>query len=53
MDRSRFRQESGRNGDKITVQFIPARHGSPLGYLKSVAMPDGGALNFSAGGAND
>jgi len=37
-----FRQESGRNGganalhqgDKITVKFIRARNGSPLGFLK-------------------
>src|SRR5678809_1066278 len=29
------------NGDAISVKFIPARNGSPLGFLKSVTMPDG------------
>src|SRR5258705_13121679 len=29
------------NGDNITVKFLPARNGSPLGFLKSVTMPDG------------
>ena len=28
-------------GDNISVKFIPARNGSPLGFLKSVTMPDG------------
>ena len=28
-------------GDNITVKFFPAKGGSPLGFLKSVTMPDG------------
>jgi hypothetical protein len=40
-------------GDKITVKFIPARNGSPLGFLKSVTMPDGRVINISAGNPND
>src|SRR6476619_1401399 len=40
-------------GDKISVKFIPARSGSPLGFLKSVTMPDGRVVQISAGNAND
>lgn len=40
-------------GDNITVKFIPARNGSPLGFLKSVTMPDGRVVQISAGNAND
>jgi len=40
-------------GDEISVKFIPARDGSPLGFLKSVTMPDGRVIQISAGNAND
>lgn len=40
-------------GDNITVKFIPARDGSPLGFLKTVIMPDGRVVQISAGNAND
>jgi len=40
-------------GDEIKVKFIPARNGSPLGFLKSVTMPDGRVIVISAGNAND
>jgi hypothetical protein len=40
-------------GDKISVKYIPARNGSPLGFLKSVTMPDGRVVQISAGNAND
>jgi hypothetical protein len=40
-------------GDMIKVQFIPARSGAPLGFLKSVTMPDGRVVQISAGNAND
>src|SRR2546430_14851744 len=40
-------------GDKITVKFFPARDGSPLGFLKSVTMPDGRVIQISAGNPND
>ena len=41
------------NGDNITVKFLPAKDGSPLGFLKSVTMPDGRVIVISAGAAND
>ncbi len=40
-------------GDNVSVTFIPARNGSPLGFLKSVTMPDGRLIQISAGNAND
>jgi Family of unknown function (DUF6152) len=40
-------------GDEISVKFIPARDGSPLGFLKSVTMPDGHVVQISAGNPND
>ena len=40
-------------GDNITVKVLPARDGSPLGFLKTVTMPDGRLIQISAGNAND
>ena len=40
-------------GDMVTVKFIPARNGDPLGFLKSVTYPDGHVVQISAGNAND
>ena len=40
-------------GDTITVKFLPAKNGSPLGFLKSVTMPDGRVITISAGNPND
>ena len=40
-------------GDKITVKFLPAKDGSPLGFLKTVVMPDGRVIQISAGNPND
>jgi hypothetical protein len=40
-------------GDNIKVKFLPAKDGSPLGFLKSVTMPDGRLISISAGNPND
>jgi hypothetical protein len=40
-------------GDEIKVKFIPAKDGSPLGFLKSVTYPDGHVIVISGGGPND
>jgi hypothetical protein len=40
-------------GDNIKVKFLPAKDGSPLGFLKTVIMPDGRVIQISAGRAND
>ena len=40
-------------GDEIKVKFLPARDGSPPGFLKTVIMPDGRVIQTSAGNPND
>jgi hypothetical protein len=40
-------------GDAVKVKFIPAKDGSPLGFLKSVTYPDGHVVMISAGNPND
>ena len=40
-------------GDKIKVKFLPAKNGSPLGFLKTVVMPDGRVIQVSMGNPND
>jgi len=40
-------------GDNIKVKFLPAKDGSPLGFLKTVTMPDGRVISISAGNPND
>lgn len=40
-------------GDMITVKFLPAKNGSPLGFLKTVVMPDGRVIQISAANPND
>ena len=41
------------NGDPITVKFLPAKDGHPLGFLKSVTYADGHVIQISAGNPND
>src|SRR5437764_5944837 len=40
-------------GDNIKVKFLPAKDGSPLGFLKSVTFADGHVIQISAGNPND
>jgi hypothetical protein len=40
-------------GDSIKIRFLPAKNGSPLGFLKSVTMPDGRVIQIFQGGANE
>lgn len=40
-------------GDSISVKFIPAKNGSPLGFLKSVTFADGHVIVVSGGNPND
>jgi hypothetical protein len=36
-------------GDEIKVKFLPAKDGSPLGFLKTVTYPDGHVIVVSGG----
>jgi len=40
-------------GDNIKVMFLPARDGSPLGFLKTVTMPDGRVIQIAAPNATE
>ena len=40
-------------GDMIKVTFLPALNGKPLGFLKTVTMPDGRVIVISMGQATD
>jgi len=40
-------------GEPLTAKFIPARNGSPLGFLKSITRADGQTLSISGGSAAD
>jgi uncharacterized protein DUF6152 len=40
-------------GDALTAKYIPARNGSPLGFLKSITTADGKVIMISAGNPND
>ena len=40
-------------GDAIKVKFLPAKDGSPLGFLKSVTFADGHEIVVSGGNPND
>lgn len=40
-------------GDNVTVKCIPAKNGSPLGFLKSIKYADGHEIVVSGGNPND
>lgn len=40
-------------GDSITVKFLPAKDGSPLGFLRSVTYADGHTIQVSGGNPNE
>lgn len=40
-------------GDAITIKFLPAKDNSPLGFLKTVIMPDGRVIQIAAGTGNE
>ncbi len=41
------------DGDAVKVKFLPARDGSPLGFLRTVIMPDGRVIQIAAGTPNE
>jgi hypothetical protein len=40
-------------GDAIKVMFLPAKDGSPLGFLKTVTLPDGRVIEIAAPNATN
>ena len=41
------------DGDKVTVKFLPAKDGSPLGFLRTVIMADGRVIQIAAANATN
>jgi len=39
-------------GEPLTAVFVPARNGSPLGFLKSITRADGSVMQISEGANN-
>ena len=46
-------QNALHQGDLVTIKYVPARNGAPLGFLKSVKYPDGRVITLSTGNPND
>lgn len=40
-------------GDTVTITYYGARNGKPLGYIKSITLPDSREIQLSSGGSND
>jgi hypothetical protein len=40
-------------GDKVTVTYFGARSGKPLGFIRSITLPDQREVQISSGSAND
>jgi hypothetical protein len=44
--------ESGDNhvkaGDTVTIDYFPARNGKPLGFIRTITLPDERQIQFEA-----
>ena len=40
-------------GDKVTITYFGARSGKPLGFIRSITLPDQREVQISTGSAND
>jgi hypothetical protein len=44
--------ESGANhveaGDTVTIKFFPARNGKPLGFIRTITLPNANTVEFEA-----
>jgi DNA/RNA endonuclease YhcR with UshA esterase domain len=40
-------------GDKVTITYFAARNGKPLGFIRSITLPDQREVQISTGSAND
>ena len=36
-------------GDKVTIVYYPARNGKPLGFIRSITLPDQREIQLSNG----
>jgi DNA/RNA endonuclease YhcR with UshA esterase domain len=40
-------------GDTVTITYYAARNGKPLGYIRSITLPDSREIQLSNGSGND
>jgi hypothetical protein len=40
-------------GDTVTISYFAARSGKPLGFIRSITLPDQREIQISTGSAND
>lgn len=40
-------------GDQVTITYFAARNGKPLGFIRSITLPDQREVQISTGSAND
>jgi hypothetical protein len=40
-------------GDKVTIEYYPARNGSPLGFIRTITLPDERKIQLSNGASNE
>lgn len=40
-------------GDRVTITYFAARSGKPLGFIRSITLPDNREVEISTGSAND
>jgi hypothetical protein len=40
-------------GDKVTITYFAARNGKPLGFIRSITLPDQREIQISNGSSND
>jgi hypothetical protein len=40
-------------GDQVTITYFAARNGKPLGFIRTITLPDQREIQISNGGSND
>lgn len=40
-------------GDKVTISYFAARSGKPLGFIRSITLPDSREIQISTGSSSD
>jgi hypothetical protein len=40
-------------GDKVTITYFAARNGKPLGFIRSITLPDQREITLSNGSSNE
>jgi hypothetical protein len=46
-------QNTVKPGDKVTIEYYPARNGTPLGFIRTITLPDQRQIQLSNGNSNE